>query len=184
MSLAKNIALVIISPKIGWEEINLSGFSTQKVLQGAFYPLLALLAISAFALMLFEPTEWPLTKTIMYAIIEFSSFFATYFLSSYLLGGFYPEIVKTASANTRLNNFIIYNLIYLIFLEIFNNLLGEGFPPLFFMALYTAVLTHKGTEFIGMNDKKKIPKFVAIASSMFILLPLVIKELLKIMIIK
>ena len=127
MSLIKNIALLIVSPKMGWEEINLSGYPTHKVLQSGFYPVLALLAISSFSLMLYDPTAWTLSKTLMHAIVEFSSYFATYFLTSYLLGSFYPEIVKTATANARLNNFIAYNLIFLVLLEIFNNVLADGF---------------------------------------------------------
>lgn len=183
MSLIKNIALLIVSPKMGWEEINLSGYPTHKVLQSGFYPVLALLAISSFSLMLYDPTAWTLSKTLMHAIVEFSSYFATYFLTSYLLGSLYPEIVKTATANARLNNFIAYNLIFLVLLEIFNNVLADGFSPIYFLLLYTFVIVYKGLDYINMKDEMKKTKFVAVASMLMICLPLVFRWTLEKMII-
>ena len=184
MSLAKNIALVIISPKYGWEEVNLSGYTTQKVLQRGFYPMLALLAAASFVRMVYDPTTWTLSKTLIHAIIEFSSYFATYFITSYLLGGFYPELVKTHSANMRLNNFIAYNLIFLVILEILNNLLADGFSPIQFLLLFTLVITYYGTEYLGIKDSKKIPKFVVISSAMMTLLPMLFRMILEALTIK
>lgn len=167
---------------MGWEEINLSGYPTHKVLQGGFYPLLALLAVSSFALMLYDPTAWTLSKTLMHAIVEFASYFATYFLTSYLLGGFYPEIVRTESANARLNNFIAYNLMFLVILEIFNNLLADGFSPIYFLLLYTIVIVYKGLDYLNLKDSKKIPKFVTVASALMICLPQAFRWILEKMI--
>ena len=182
MSIAKNIFMVIASPKVGWEEINESVTPTQKVLSSGLYPVLALLAIASFVRYFYNPTDWTLSKLLIYAIIEFTSFFASYFLISYLLGGFYPRLVKTPASTTRLNNFIIYNLIYLALLEICNNMLDDAFTPLYFMLLYVFVLVYKGAiHYLGMPNDKKLTKFVIIASLLFILLPIIIRELLKFM---
>lgn len=184
MSLAKNIALVIISPKYGWEEVSHSGYPTQKVLQRGFYPMLALLAMVSFIRMIYDPTTWTLSKTLMHAIIEFSSYFATYFITSYLLGGFYPELVKTHSASMRLNNFIAYNLIFLVILEILNNLLADSFSPIQFLLLFTLVIAYYGTEYLGMRDGKKVFKFVLVSSAMMTLLPMLFRMTLEAMTIK
>ena len=182
MSIVKNIFMVIVSPKLGWEGVNESVTPTQKVLSGGLYPVLALLAVASFVPYIYTPTDWTLSKLLIHAIIEFASFFASYFLISYLLGGFYPRLVKTPSATVRLNNFIIYNLIYLALLEICNNLLDNAFTPLYFMLLYVCVLVHKGAlHYLGMPNDKKLTKFVIIASAMLILFPLVIRYLLSFM---
>lgn len=180
MSVIKNIVLVIISPKIGWEEVDQSGFDTQKVLSSGFYPLLALLAVVSFAPMLMDATA-TLPKTLMGAIVEFASFFFTYFLASYLLGGFYPSLVKTNTAVNRLNNFIVYNLAYLVILEICNILLRNQFSPLYFMLLYSPVLIYKGTVFLGMDKGKKTNKFTLIASCLLILIPIIFRKVLQFM---
>ncbi|MBQ4138472.1 MAG: hypothetical protein II592_02880 [Muribaculaceae bacterium] len=179
MSVAKNIFMVITSPKLGWEGVNESVTATARVLSSGFYPVLAILAIASFVPYIYTPTDWPLSKLLIHAIIEFTSFFASYFLISYLLGGFYPRLVKTPSATTRLNNFIIYNLIYLALLEICNNLLDNAFSPLYFMLLYVCVLVNKGAiHYLGMSNDKKLTKFVLVASALLILLPIIIRYLL------
>ncbi len=179
MSIAKNIFMVITSPKLGWEGVNESVTPTQKVLSSGLYPVLAVLAIASFVPYIYNPTDWTLSKLLIHAIIEFTSFFASYFLISYLIGGFYPRLVKTPSATVRLNNFIIYNLIYLARLEICNNLLDNAFTPLYFMLIYVCVLVHKGAlHYLGIPNDKKLIKFVLITSGMLILIHLVIRYLL------
>ena len=39
MSVIKNLFLITVSPQLGWDDINKSGHSTRKVLQGGFYPM-------------------------------------------------------------------------------------------------------------------------------------------------
>ena len=86
MDLLKNIILVIISPRVGWEEINQATIPTGRVLGSAFYPLLALLAVSSFVPGLYDSTL-TLSALLMNAITLFAAYFFTYFISSYLLGG-------------------------------------------------------------------------------------------------
>jgi hypothetical protein len=176
MSLFKNIALVIVSPKLGWDEINQSGYPTQKLLSGAFYPLLAVLAIVAFVPMIYDSTI-TLANSIMTAVIAFTSFFLTYLICSYFLGGFYPELVHTHASAERLNDFVIYNLIFLIFLSILNFLLPTHFTPLYFLILYMAYIAYRGVDFLGLK-REKVLKFVLISSAMMIALPFLIKLLL------
>ncbi len=179
MQIIKYLLLLIVSPKMGWEKINLSGVSTTRVLQGAFYPLLALLAVSSFALMAFDSTTWTLARTLMYATVQFCSFFATYFIASYFLGAFFPEIVRTHSANIRLNNFIAFNLMFLVLLEIGKNLLNQGFSPINFLLIYVAVLTYSGvSNYLGENTQKRATQIWLAASALFIVVPVLVRTIL------
>lgn len=180
MSLLKNIAIVIISPKVGWEEINKSGVSTQTALARGFYPLLALLAISAFVPMFYDSTLG-LKDGLMQAIIQFSSYFFSYFICSYLVDGFFPELNKTHSSNSRLNDYIVYNLIYLVLLAILANLLPSRFPVLSMMVLYVPFMAYKGVDYLGVKQSK-IYMFVAAVSVMLVLIPTVLRSVLEIII--
>lgn len=181
MSVFKNIFLIIVSPKVGWDEINQSGFTTSKVMQGGFLPLLALLAMASFAPMLYDATAWTLSRSLLHALAEFLSFYAAYFLISYLLGGFYPNLVKTNSGRIRLDNYILYNLSFVVIFEIFNNLLDQDFYPLYFLLLYDIVLILKGTAFLGIEGQPKTPKFVAVAAVLILALPMVFRFILEAM---
>ena len=93
----------------------------------AFLPLLAVLAISAFVPMVYDSTL-TLSESLLSAIVQFASYFFTYFISSYMLSVFYPELVKTKTALDRLNDYILYNLIYLVLLSIANRVCTGVLP--------------------------------------------------------
>jgi hypothetical protein len=180
MELLKNIILVIISPRVGWEDVSQSSIPTGKIMANAFLPLLAVLAISAFVPMVYDSTL-TLSESLLSAIVQFASYFFTYFISSYMLSVFYPELVKTKTALDRLNDYILYNLIYLVLLSIAGNILPIEFAPVFFLMLYMPWIAYRGVEYLGVA-KKKVTKFVIIASVMMLLLPLVISFLLNLFI--
>ncbi len=180
MSILRNILLVIVAPKMGWEEVNRSSFPTQDLLSKAFYPLLAVLAITEFTPMIFDSTR-SLSISLMLAITSFASYFITLYLTSYLLDGFYPELNPTHSINSRHNDFIIYSIIYLVLLKIIDNLLPTHFAPLYFLVAYVIFIIYCGTEFVGIEqtDKNKVSKFVLLTSVLIIFTPVLIQILLK-----
>ena len=79
MELLKNIILVIISPRVGWEDVSQSSIPTGKIMANAFLPLLAGLAISAFVPMVYDSTL-TLSESLLSAIVQFASYFFTYFI--------------------------------------------------------------------------------------------------------
>ncbi|MBR1882678.1 MAG: hypothetical protein IJ808_06645 [Muribaculaceae bacterium] len=182
MELLKNIILVIIAPKVGWEDVNMSGISTQRLLQQAFYPLLAVLAITSFFPMVYDSTL-TVSMSLVRAIIKFSAFFFSYFIVHYLLAGFYPELVKTKGAITRLDDYILYPLIYLVLLGIIENVLPIDFTPIFFLMLYLAWICYRGADYMGLVGEKKT-KFIIISTALLIFVPATIKYLLGIVIAK
>ncbi len=177
MSLLKNILLVIISPTVGWEEIDKCGYATSRVLKGAFIPLLVILALSAFVRIVYDPVEHTVILQLIEAIISVAMYLFTYFFTSYLLTGFYPELARTKVALAKLNNYIIYNLIILVLLQILTNLLPGPFAPLMFLTAYAAYTAHRGTPFLGLKREKQ-NKFTIIAACLIILMPWIIWWLL------
>lgn len=182
MDILKNILLVIISPRVGWEDINVGGIATSRLLRQAFFPLLAILAVTSFVPMLYDATI-TLSMSLMTAIIQFSSYFFSYHIINYLLGGFFPELVKTKGASARLNDFIIYCLIYMVLLGIAANVLPIDFTPIFFLMTYLVWIVYRGADYLVL-DKKKMPQFLIVSSAALLLTPLVIKSLLSMLIVK
>ena len=148
---------------MGWEEVNRSSFPTQDLLSKAFYPLLAVLAITEFTPMIFDSTR-SLSISLMLAITSFASYFITLYLTSYLLDGFYPELNPTHSINSRHNDFIIYSIIYLVLLKIIDNLLPTHFAPLYFLVAYVIFIIYCGTEFVGIEQTDKNKVFIDLKS--------------------
>ena len=169
MEILKNIIFVIVSPKVGWEDVKRSCIPTGRLFTSAFLPLLAVLAATVFVPLAFDVSATA-TGKLLEAIIKFASYLVTFYLTAYLLGSMYPEISQGQSAVDRLNDFIIYNLIYLILLEIIKNLTPVDNAPIFFMMFYMPYIVYKGVDFLGVK-KQKQSRFVLWASLMMLLLP-------------
>ena len=92
MSIWHNIFCVITAPRYGWEVINDSNIPTGKVMRSAYLPLLCVLALSCFVPMIYDRTI-TFSESLMTGIVMFSTYFISYYIIIYLLGGFYPELV-------------------------------------------------------------------------------------------
>lgn len=182
MSIWHNIFCVITSPRYGWEVINESNIPTGKVLHNAYLPLLFLLALSCFVPMLYDKTI-TFSTSLMTGIVMFSTYFISYYIIIYLLGGFYPELVKTEGATARLNDYTLYNLIFLVLLIILRNLLPSDFTPILFLMAYLPWMAYRGTDHLFVK-KNKVARFVVISSVLLLGLPLLLKAILGLFIIK
>lgn len=181
MSIWHNIFCVITAPKYGWEVVNESNIPIGKVLRSAYLPLLCLLGLSSFVPMIYDRTL-SFSTCLMTGIVLFSTYAISYFIISYLLAGFYPELAKTEGATARLNDFILYNLIFLVLLMILRNLLPSDFTPVLFLMVYLPWMAYRGTDNLFVK-KHKVAKFVVIASLLLLLLPIALKWVLSLFII-
>ncbi len=182
MSIWHNIFCVITSPKYGWELINESNIPIGKVLNNAYLPLLCVLALTCFVPMIYDRTL-SFSHCLMTGIVMFSAYFISYYIIIYLLGGFYPELVKTEGATARLNDYILYNLIFLVLLMILRNLLPSDFTPVLFLMAYLPWMAYRGTDHLFVR-KDKVSKFVTISSVLLLGLPLLLNGIFNLFIIK
>lgn len=182
MSIWHNIFCVITSPRYGWEVINESNIPIGKVLHGAYLPLLCVLALSCFVPMIYDRTI-TFSTSLMTGIVMVSTYFISYYIIIYLLGGIYPELVKTEGAQARLNDYILYNLIFLVLLIILRNLLPSDFTPVLFLMAYLPWMAYRGTENLFVK-KDKVARFVVISSLLLLGLPILLKAILGLFIIK
>lgn len=182
MSIWHNIFCVITSPKYGWEVINESNIPIGKVLRSAYIPLLCVLALSCFVPKIYDNTI-TFKASLMTGIVLFSAYFISYYIIIYLLGGFYPELVKTEGATARLNDYILYNLIFLVLLSILRKLLPSDFTPVLFLMVYLPWMAYRGTDHLFVK-KDKVFKFVLISSVLLLGLPELLKAILSLFIIE
>ncbi len=180
MSIWQNIFCVITSPKYGWEVINESNIPTGKVFSSAYVPLLCVLALSCFVPNIYDDTL-TFKDSLMSVIVLCSSYYISYHVIVYLLGGFYPELVKTEGASARLNDYILYNLIFLVLLSILRKLLPSDFTPVLFLLVYLPWMAYRGTDHLFVK-KNKVPKFVVISSVLLLGVPELLIAILKLII--
>lgn len=182
MSIWHNIWCVITAPRYGWELINENNIPSGRVMQGAFIPLLILLGLSCFVPMIYDRTI-TFSSSLITGIILVSAYSVSYLIIYYLLGGFYPELARNEGAITRLKDFILYNLIFLVLLIILRNLLPSDFTPVLFLMAYLPWIVYRGTSHLFVK-KDKVTKFVIISSALLLLTPIAVKAFLELFVIK
>ena len=74
MEILKNIIMVIVSPRIGWDDVNRSCIPTGRLLSSTFLPLLVVLAVTSFVPMIYDPSL-TLLHSLMAAILKFFGYF-------------------------------------------------------------------------------------------------------------
>jgi hypothetical protein len=151
-------------------------------MRSAYLPLLVVLGFSCFVPMIYDSTI-PFSKSLMTGIVMFSTYFISYYMIVYLLGGAYPELVKTEGGRARLNDYILYNLIFLVLLMILRNLLPSDFTPMLFLMVYLPWMAYRGTDNLFVR-KDKVAKLVIISSALLLGLPIALKAILGLFIIK
>lgn len=170
MSFTKNILLLLASPAEGWKSIKKYNVPAQVMLTKVYFPLLAILSITAFVAMFYK-SEVSIAYCIQKAIIEFAKFFLGYHLSSYILTGFFPNIAHDTDSANRVNIAILYNLTILVTLNIIENLLPAPWLFLKIFYVYIFFVSSKCADYLGIDSnnffKYLIPGF-AIAFQFFI----------------
>lgn len=173
MSIWRNIFYVLMSPKYGWEEINQSNIPVGKVMKTVYVPLLIVLALCCFVPKIYDSTL-EVHTLFLNGVVIFWAFLLAYFIIVYLLGCFYPELVKTEGGSARLNDYILYNLIFLVMLMILRKILPTDFTPVLFLLLYLPWMAYRGTDHLFVK-KEKVVKFVIISSGLMLGVPFLLQ---------
>jgi hypothetical protein len=113
----------------------------------------------------------------MTGIVLFSTYFISYYIIIYILSSLYPELVKTEGARARLNDFILYNLIFLVLLQILSKWLPSDFTPVLFLMLYLPWMAYRGTGNLFVK-KEKVNRFTVISSALLLGLPILLEFIL------
>lgn len=170
MSFTKNILLLLASPADGWNGVKKYNVPVQVMLSKVYFPLLAVLSVTAFAAMFYK-SDVGIAYCIQKAIIEFAKFFLGYHLSSYILTGFFPNIAHDTDSANKVNIAILYNMVILVIINIIDNLLPAPWLFLKIFYVYIFFVSSKCSEFLGIEPtnffKYLIPGF-AIAFQFFI----------------
>lgn len=177
MSFTKNIVLLLLSPKNGWKEIKHYNTPAKLMLSKVVYPLIALLSLSAFAGLIYNP-ELSISDGIQQAIIEFSKYFFAYLLVNYLMTGFFPKVVSNKTSANKVSIFLQYNLVVLIIINIINNLLPIPFTYLNILYLYIFFVAWKADDFLEIVESKD-KKFLVISAALLLFIPVSIKFILE-----
>ena len=163
---------IMFNPVEGWKKLRRSKYNVEAWQANCFYPLLAILAISKFAVF-FYSVNATVSQVISESVISFVAFFFGYFSIPVVMSWLLPKEMTENFEERFGKEFILVALSTLALFSILTNLLPMLWPVLIFLPIWTLYLMFKGIRFFKF-PKKEENKFFVISGVAVIGVPLLI----------
>lgn len=136
---------IMFNPVEGWKALKRARLATETVASKCFYPILALTAISEFAI-LWNGIDPTLNNAVVRAVTCFISFFFGYFVSILLSELILPKQSRGVLKTNFGKEFVMICMSTLALFKIFLNLLPMMSPVIVFLPLWTIYLIFKASK--------------------------------------
>ena len=153
---------VLFNPVNGWKGLKRANPAPERMAQGCYYPVLAVLALSCFA-MLFYVSSTPLQSLLVEALISFISYFLGYFTVIMLLKSFLPADCRRCFDAPFGRNFVMVAMTSLAMVRILIGLVPFFQPVLVFLPLYTIFMIVKGVRFLRCGSNRETLLMVSVS---------------------
>ncbi len=145
----------MFSPVEGWKAVRREKISPETAQRECFYPLLAIYAVSKFAILAYS-AKADLSEVLVSAVTSFVSFFFGYFCAVILLRHLLPkESAKTFDTDFG-KNLVVLSLSSLCLFFILTELLPMLWAVLIFLPLWTVYMICRSTKFIKIQEDRQL----------------------------
>lgn len=168
------VQLVVASPK-AWKDIEKEEGSQHDFLYRFLHPIFGIMAITSFVGGLWFQPDGDVENALKSAIINIVGVYGGYFIASYVLNEMSLRFGITKHLS-KFQQFTGYASVVVYALFIIMPFLSELFI-LWLLVLYTIYIVNCGALFFMKVPKDKVTDFTVIASSVIILLPVLIRTL-------
>ena len=174
----KRLTGLIFKPGETWEQFSLQEENQDRFLWRFIYPLMGLIALSAFLGILFTRKEFDFEVALKITLRTLISVVGGFFLGAYFLNEVWKSIFNQPKNIELCRFFVGYSSALLFVMNMITALLPEFFF-LQILVLYTVYIIWEGaTGFMKVAEKERL-KFTIIASLIVIVTPFVIEHVLR-----
>lgn len=168
---------LLVAPLSGWKRIKNAGYSSYFFARNLFFPLLAFMAISRFASLLYNPDE-TLVRTLQMSISLFVAGFAGYYTIVALARTFLPPVARD-KIERPFGKIYVMTCLSVLALAVSVLELVPGLGVIFIVVpIYASYLMVKGVRFLRVPKEEEMP--VAILMTLLMLaVPMVIYFILE-----
>ncbi len=174
----EQIKLILVSPSKFWKQLAEDNNKKEVDVASHFvYPLLGIVALSAFFGIWWNNDSFNLAKALQIICVDFVAGFAGFFIAAFLIDELSFSVLKIEKRISRSRQFAGFSSVVIYLSTIILNIL----PSLFFIYLllfYIVYIVWEGSDIfmnVAENDKQK---FTIGASAILILSPLMVQKLL------
>ncbi len=171
--IVNQLVTIIFKPFDAWDALSRKEEDNEVFLSRFIYPLLGLIALSAFLGVLFTRKEFDFEIALKSSIKVLISSMGGFFLGAYLLNELWRVVFKRIRDTKLIQRFVGYSSSLMFVLNIVLSLLPE-FIFLKMFVLYTVYIIWAGSEsYMKVNEDEQV-KFTTLASFVIIGTPLLI----------
>lgn len=172
----KNILQLILSPLHAWEEISYEDIGPEHLAARGMYPLLGLVALSAFLHGLYQKA-FEVGAQLQEAVGQFVALLATYYIGVAMFDTFVSRFSTKEVSTNKSRTIAIYIVALLAIIQIIDNVVPIEIIILQFLPLFAAIVLAKATTYLAI-DKKKEGGYILFAIGALIIPWFVFKTLL------
>jgi len=174
----RRLAGLILKPGETWEELSQQEKDHDSFLSRFIYPMLGLIALSAFLGILFTRKEFDFEIALKITLRTLVSVAGGFFLGAYILNELWKGVFKQPKNAELCRFFVGYSSSLLFVLNIVTALLPEFFF-LQIIVLYTVYIIWEGSiYYMKVEDEVRL-KFTIITSFIVIVTPFIIEQALR-----
>ncbi|MBD5357166.1 MAG: hypothetical protein HDR88_09215 [Bacteroides sp.] len=145
----------IFNPVEGWKSVRRHKITPEMAQKECFYPLLAVYAISKFAILAYSSSA-DLSEVIVDAVISFVSFFFGYFCILIVLKHIMPLKVSEQFETLFGKTLVVFSLSSLCLFFILTELLPMLWAVLIFLPLWTVYMICKAARFLKIPEDRHL----------------------------
>ncbi len=173
----RNLFQLSIGPQHGWEDIAAEKQEPERHTSEGLYPLLGVVALSAFCQLLYHHDlgiVYPLER----AIIIFAAYFVTLLLAQNLVPSMLERCVADGDIDhQRVDTFIIYSLGLMSLVSMTENLMPLELSLVQFLPVLVALVMWKATRYLHIIPAQN-GRFISVAILLVLLPPILLNMLL------
>lgn len=183
LNFSKNLLQLVLSPARGWDDVAEHEAASQRLMEKGFYPLLALVGISAFIQGLYGLEPFSYARQLQIAITQVVSLFLSLMIARGLFENVLPRLSDIPVDVSRTSTVCIYCLSMMALIKVIINLCPVDLVLLNFLPAFVAMVAWQSRDFLGVSRQKQ-SVYVIFAVTVLVILPLLIEYILGLLIVR
>lgn len=174
----KDMVQLTLAPGQGWSEVEDTPRKVDVLLEKGAYPLLALVAATAFLNGLYGPETFSVATQLKIAIVQFLSLFLGVMIGRAAFETLLPRLTDDGRVDTeRASTVVIYSISFLSLIQIVANVSPVHLTMLRFMPVFIVLLLWHARTYLNI-DRFKNGYYIVTGIATVIALPMLIEFVL------
>lgn len=136
LTYSKNLLQLVLSPKNAWEDLREAELPPHQLMEKGFYPLLAIVAVTAMLNGLYGAAPYNYTRQLQLAITEVATLFASLMLARAAFETLLPKFAGCPCDIDRFSTVVIYCMSMMAVISVISNLVPTTLSLIWFLPAF------------------------------------------------